>query len=115
MLTSDQTKCLIAQEALEIWDVNKLTLKSRIEGGHQSADSCFGICISPNNKYLITGSDDMSIKIWDLEANECLLTIENAHADWVNRIVLTKDCQQFISTSWDSEIKVWDISGFKMD
>lgn len=29
-------------------------------------DECYSICLSPNNKYAVTGGSNCSVKLWDL-------------------------------------------------
>jgi WD40 repeat protein len=42
-------------------------------------DSIFAMAITSNNRYLVTGSKDMSIKIWDLKPlNELEKSMEKA-------------------------------------
>jgi WD40 repeat protein len=40
------------------------------------------ICISNNSKYFISGSDDKSVKIWNIHG-KLIKNIENAHEDKV--------------------------------
>ena len=35
-------------------------------GTVKHAAAVYGVCISPDNKYVVSGSHDKTIKIWDL-------------------------------------------------
>ena len=58
-----------------------------------------GLCVS--------GSDDKTLRVWDLITGECLRTL-NGHSGSVNCIAVTKD-GRCISGSWDETLRVWDI------
>ena len=45
-----------------------------MEKGH--SHSVTSIAISPDGKYIVSGSDDNTIKIWDIKTAECLNTLE---------------------------------------
>ena len=37
---------------------------------------------------LASGGDDRSIRLWDVDTGECLLTLENAHGRFVRCLVM---------------------------
>ena len=45
-----------------------------LEKGHSSF--IYSVTISPDGKYIVSGSDDNTIKIWDIKTAECLNTLE---------------------------------------
>lgn len=59
-----------------------------------------------NDSTLITGSDDASIKIWDLSSKSCTRSI-NYHGSGVCNL-LPLDENTFISSSYDKKICIWD-------
>ena len=68
--------------------------------------------------YLVSGANDRLIKIWDLNKNLCLFTLEG-HNDVISSIIQFNknyedfNCNQIISCSQDKSIKFWDITGEK--
>jgi len=64
--------------------------------------------ISPT--YLIGGSTDKTIKVWDIMRDTCLKTL-SGHTQQVNCLLQLKevDIYQIISGSEDTTIKVWDL------
>ena len=38
----------------------------------------------------MTGGDDKTVRVWDLESGMCLRTLEG-HRDWVSRVSVTPD------------------------
>ncbi len=58
------------------------------------------IAFSKDDKYIISGSEDKSIKIWELETGNEIKTL-NGHSDWVTSVAFSKDDNFIISGSWD--------------
>ena len=42
------------------------------------------VTVSSDSKYIISGSDDKSIKVWDMTSGACIQTL-NSHSDAVSR------------------------------
>uniref|UniRef100_A0A182NK53 Ribosome biogenesis protein BOP1 homolog n=1 Tax=Anopheles dirus TaxID=7168 RepID=A0A182NK53_9DIPT len=49
------------------------TLQNLIYTGHTSMIRC--ISVEPKGEYIVTGSDDMSVKIWEISTARCIRTI----------------------------------------
>jgi WD40 repeat protein len=56
---------------------------------------------------LYTGSDDYSIKVWDLNSSKLIDSIKSAHKGTINSIVIYKN--MLISASQDKTIKIRDL------
>lgn len=71
------------------------------------------LSLSPDGKYLATGSMDKSVKIWDAQSLELLKVIDReryeAHSSSVNRIVWL-DTRRFLTCSDDRMIYCFEIS-----
>lgn len=63
------------------------------------------------NNYLITGSSDKTIKIWDLDSFKLINTLI-AHTGGVYSLVLQNN--KLISSSTDKTIRIWDLDNFKL-
>jgi len=64
----------------------------------------------PNSEYVITGSDDQHVYIWDKETTE-LLTVLEGHSNVVNCTV-GHPSQPLLATSGiDHQIKIWQNIG----
>jgi hypothetical protein len=61
------------------------------------------ITISKDNKYLISASNDKTIKIWNIRNRKCLKTIEEN--DYVQSIVISNDNKSIFYVTSDNEIK----------
>ena len=68
------------------------------------------IAITSNN-YIISASEDKTIKIWNLLNRKILHSFENAHKKSVISLALIYDTSNnyIISGSKDTTIKIWNI------
>lgn len=62
-------------------------------------------CLQFNGKYLMTGSYDTTVKIWELGSGECIRTL-TGHTKGIRLLVF--DSQKLITCGLDSTIKIWN-------
>ena len=65
--------------------------------------------VESTGRYLVSGSRDRTIKLWDLEKSTCVLTLKG-HTNWVRSVVFHPGGQFIISASDDKTIRVWDLT-----
>ena len=74
--------------------------------GHNHWVSSVGY--SPDGQFIVSGSFDQSIKIWDAETGQCLNTLVG-HNNWIHNVGYSPDGQFIVSgSSGDHSIKIWD-------
>jgi len=78
----------------------------RVLKGHASAVG--GVAVTPDGKTVVSGSNDSTLKVWDLETGQCRATFKGHTAD-VNNVVVTPDGRTVVSSSEDKTLKVWDL------
>ncbi|MBV5328607.1 MAG: TIR domain-containing protein [Chlorobium sp.] len=73
-------------------------------GHSEGINTC---ALSNDNRYIISGSLDHTLKVWDFQTGSCIMTI-NGHSGSVNTCALSNDNRYIISGSSDKTLKVWD-------
>ena len=70
------------------------------------------IAVTPDGKQLVSGSNDNSLKIWDLETGKEKFSFIG-HSDEITAVAITPDGNQIISSSRDGTVKVWSLKNRK--
>ncbi|KAJ3354080.1 hypothetical protein HDU83_005897 [Entophlyctis luteolus] len=74
------------------------------------ADYIRCIAIHPTQPYVLSSSDDMTIKLWDWEKNWRNMMVFEGHTHLVMQIAINpKDQNTFASASLDGTVKVWSL------
>ncbi|QIR40962.1 ribosome assembly protein 4 [Tolypothrix sp. PCC 7910] len=84
---------------------------SYIDSSYQ--DSVTSIAFSSDGKKLASGSEDKTIKLWDISSGKLLQTF-NGHSGLIKTIALSSDGQKLASGSEDKTIKLWDVTTGKL-
>ena len=75
--------------------------------GH--ADWVTAVAMSGDGTRAVSGSDDKTLKVWDLATGELLRTLEG-HTDAVTAVAVSGDGTRAVSGSDDKTLKVWDLA-----
>ncbi|GAX43656.1 serine/threonine protein kinase with WD-40 repeats [Tolypothrix sp. NIES-4075] len=80
--------------------------------GH--SDLVRAVAISPDGETLASGSNDNSIKLWNLATGQIIRTLQ-WHSDWVCSLAISPDGITLASGSADNNIKLWNLAtGWEM-
>ncbi|MBI4825728.1 MAG: WD40 repeat domain-containing protein [Nitrospirae bacterium] len=103
-----------------LWDINSgklIKTFTRQKGllAYLFKSSGAWICgdLSPQAKYVAAGSSDGVIRIWGVESEKELWSID-AHNEGVNDIVFSPDGNLVLSTGNDGKVNLWDTHSGKM-
>ncbi|KAM8816450.1 kinesin-like protein KIF21B isoform 3-T3 [Rhynchonycteris naso] len=69
-------------------------------------------CLAIHGDILFSGSRDNGIKKWDLEQQELIQQIPNAHKDWVCALAFVPGRPMLLSACRAGIIKVWNVDNF---
>jgi len=91
----------------EIIILDRITgIQTAILSGH--TDHSRSLIFSPDGASLVSGSDDMTIKLWDVQTGGVVKTF-HGHTGWVYSVFISADCTTIASGSEDKTIRLWDI------
>ena len=89
---------------VQIWDTASHTLRNAYK---VSADSIFGIAISPDGDRIAFGCADKSVRILAVKDGKELLKFDN-HSDWVFGAIFTVNGKRLLTGSRDRAMKLID-------
>ena len=83
----------------------------RMFTGH-TAD-VWGVDISPDGKYLATGSADMTARLWDLSTGQSI-RVFSGHTSDVGKVVFSPDGKYLLTGSADGTARLWEVASGEM-
>ncbi len=95
-----------------VLDQETFTIKHVINLAHEN--SIFTLAATGDEKYLLSGSRDAILKVWDIKDDFKLLKSIPAHLFTINAIKFSPDNRIFATASRDKTIKLWDAHTFKL-
>jgi WD40 repeat protein len=67
----------------------------------------FSVAYSPDGKSLASGSQDKSVRVWDVASGREVLRLDG-HSDMVARVAFSPDGKNLASGSTDKTVRLWD-------
>ena len=78
--------------------------------GHSGGVS--SVAIAPDGRTALSGSDDRTLKLWDLATGKELRTF-TGHSEDVTSVAIAPDGRTALSGSGDKTLKLWDLASGK--
>lgn len=66
------------------------------------------VAVSPDGRYIVSGSKDRTVVVWDLETGTPIYEI-NGHQAAVNSVAVRPDGKRIVSGSEDQTVEVWSL------
>ena len=67
----------------------------------------FSIAFSPDERLIVSGSDDQTVRVWNIEFKNELRRFH--HEGWVNSVAFSPDGTNVVSGSDDKSFRLWNI------
>lgn len=90
---------------IRIFDLNDMHLKYEWDA---HTNSVFTLRYLPGGNYLLSGSRDARLKVWDVQGGYAKVNEVVAHLFAINHLAVSPDGKHFVTASMDKSIKVWD-------
>ncbi|HEX5059363.1 MAG TPA: protein kinase, partial [Kofleriaceae bacterium] len=86
-------------------DAARLGLARELRGHAQDIEH---VAVTPDGKYVITGSDDSTARIWNL-ANDALVAELKGHDGPIETMTLSSDGKYLATAGTDGDVRLWEI------
>ena len=91
---------------IKLFESINLKLKYTLQGHFKPVLS---ISFSKDNKFIVSGSSDQMIKLWDLNSKKEVKSLINEHKGTVYAVVFSPRSNIFASAGDDKKIKIWRV------
>lgn len=99
---------------VKVWSLGQSSPNFTLHTGQEKGVNYVDYYPLPDKPYLITSSDDLTIKIWDYQTKSCVATLEG-HISNVSFAVFHPTLPIIISGSEDGTLKIWNSSTYKVE
>ncbi|CDF36259.1 unnamed protein product [Chondrus crispus] len=91
---------------LRLWSTSE-TKVLRSFRGHRSEVRC--VAMSGDGRRVVSGSEDASVRVWDVETGAQVGEALVGHTDVVRSVAMSGDGKRVVSGSEDKSVRVWDV------
>lgn len=109
---ADETRLAVAYgyEA-QVWDLSQQQPPQHVVQRANHAQWITTVALSPDNRWLATGSIDTTVKLWDLALGRKDPILLEGHSATVRSVTFNDDGQWFVTAGDDAIARLWDVSG----
>jgi WD40 repeat protein len=80
---------------VKVWEAESGRLLRSLEGHTGWVNA---VAVSPDGRFIVSGSDDRTVKVWELESGRLLRSLEG-HTDRVRAVAVSPDGRFIVSGS----------------
>ena len=80
-------------------------MQPQLHQGHTR--EVYAVAVSPDGRWVVSGSPDNTLRIWDPGSGACLRTLQG-HTGGVEAVAMSPDGRRVVSGSWDKTLRIWD-------
>ena len=94
------------------WDLSRLGQGPEFECQARVPGAYLNVAFSPDGRYLVTGGEEYTVKIWDLQTRQELKTLLG-HTGDVCAVAFSSDGRWLATAGEDTTIRIWDAKSWK--
>ncbi|KAM1786351.1 hypothetical protein FF1_039023 [Malus domestica] len=98
---------------VKVWRIGSAGPEFTLED-HLKGVNCVHYFIRDNKTYLLSGSDDFTVKVWDYETKSCVQTLEG-HEHNVTALCVHPELPIIITASEDGNVHIWHAATFRLE
>ena len=95
--------CLETNWCCKVWDIASKTIRHSFAGHDQDI---YSLDFASDGRYIASGSGDRTIRLWDIQENQCVLTLQIE--DGVTTVAISPDGRYVAAGSLDKSVRIWD-------
>ena len=99
---------------IKVWGLTAGTAHFSLEGsgGHDRGVNCIDYYPGGDKPYLLSGSDDKTVKIWDYQTKACLQTLEG-HSQNVSAVCFHPRLPLIVTGAEDGTVRLWHSTTYR--
>lgn len=82
------------------------------EGGHEKGINCIDFYGGSDRPFLVTGSDDHTVRVWDYHTKSCVRVLEG-HSNNVSAVIFHPQLPFLLSAGEDGTLRIWNAQTFR--
>ena len=86
-----------------MWDINSKIIRHQFAGHDQDI---YSLDFASDGRHIASGSGDRSIRLWDIQENQCILSLQIE--DGVTTVAISPDNRFVAAGSLDKSVRIWD-------
>jgi glucose repression regulatory protein TUP1 len=87
----------------QVWDIATKTIKTTFAGHEQDI---YSLDFASDGRHIASGSGDRTIRLWDIQENQCVLTLQIE--DGVTTVAISPSGRYVAAGSLDKSVRIWD-------
>ena len=101
-------------KTIKVWGLTANTPHFSLDGAgsHEKGVNCIDYYPGGDKPYLLSGSDDRTVKIWDYQTKACLQTLEG-HLHNISSVCFHPRLPMIISASEDGTVRLWHSTTYR--